>query len=66
MRYHHDGLTDKDVAIAIPESNGTDGQQRVDTQFERPAGASLIHSDAQREDEAAARNDVFNTMTSEM
>ena len=56
VRYHHDGLTDKDVAIAIPESNGTDGSRGSSgMKSERLSAGSVLDpfGDAQREDEAA-------------
>ena len=58
VRYHHDGLTDKDVAIAIPESNGTDGSRGSSgMKSERLSAGSVLDpfGDAQREDEAAAK-----------
>lgn len=56
VRYHHDGMTDKDVAIAIPESNGTDGSRGSSgMKSERLSAGSVLDpfGDAQREDEAA-------------
>ena len=49
-------MTDKDVAIAIPESNGTDGSRGSSgMKSERLSAGSVLDpfGDAQREDEAA-------------